>query len=107
VPSGGDAQVSAFESTREHHVLESFYTGLGGGWGWRRGWGGGTGIGTTEVESTPVGTLVIDVFDGSTKKLIFRGNASDALSGKEEKNEKKLEKEVEGMFKHFPPTSKG
>jgi hypothetical protein len=107
VPSGGDAQVSAFGSTHEQPTLETYYTGLGGGWGWRRGWGGGMGMSTTEVENTPVGTLVVDVFDGGTKKLIFRANASEALSGKPEKNEKKMEKEVEDMFKHFPPPPKG
>ena len=107
VPSGGDAQVSAFGSTREQPTLDTFYTGLGGGWGWRRGWGGGMGMSTTEVESTPVGTLVVDVFDGATKKLIFRANASEAITGKPDKNEKKMAKEVEDMFKHFPPQPKG
>jgi hypothetical protein len=86
--------------------LETFYGGIGGGWGWRRGWGG-MGMATTEVERTPIGTLVVDIFDGGTKKLIFRANASDALSGKVEKNEKKMEKAVEHMFKHFPPPAKG
>jgi len=33
--------------------------------------------------------------------------ASGALSDKPEKNEKKLEKAVAEMFKHFPPKSKG
>jgi hypothetical protein len=106
VPSDGGAQVSAFGATHEHHTLETFYGGIGGGWGWRRGWGG-MGTTTTEVENTTVGTLVVDIFDGSTKKLIFRANASDALSGKPEKNAKKMEKVVQGMFKHFPPPPKG
>ena len=35
------------------------------------------------------------------------GAASEALSGKPEKNEKKLADAVEDMFKHFPPQSKG
>src|SRR5277367_1526721 len=73
VASGGDAGVSAFGSTKEVQSLNTFYDGFGGGWGWRRGWGGGLGEATTTVENTPVGTLVVDVFDGSTKKLIWRG----------------------------------
>src|SRR5258705_514891 len=32
VPAGGDADVSAFGSTREQPRLETFYTGLDGGW---------------------------------------------------------------------------
>lgn len=61
---------------------------------------------TTTVENTPVGTLIVDVFDGSTKKLIWRTTATETLSTKPEKNDQKLEKNVEEMFKKFPPKSK-
>jgi hypothetical protein len=49
----------------------------------------------------------VDIFDGRTQKLVWRGSGTEALSGKPEKNEKKLEKTLEEMFKHFPPASKG
>jgi hypothetical protein len=58
----------------------------------------------TTVENTPVGTLVVDVFDGNSKKLIWRGTATDTLSSKPESNEKKLEHSVTDMFKKFPPS---
>jgi hypothetical protein len=58
-------------------------------------------------KNTPVGTLVVDIFDSSRKKLIWRGAGSSVLSEKLEKNEKKLEHTVAEMFKHFPPPSKG
>jgi Domain of unknown function (DUF4136) len=98
VESGGDATVSAFGRTHNEQTLETFYTGFGGGWRWR-----GFGDATTTVENTPVGTLVVDVFDAKTKHLIWRGSSSETLSEKPEKNEKKLEKAVEDMFKKFPP----
>jgi hypothetical protein len=104
VPSGGDASVAAFGSTRVQPQLETFYTGFGGGWFWR---GLGDGMAVTNVENITVGTLVVDLFDSPTKKLIWRGVATDVLSDKPDKNEKKLEKAVEDMFKHFPPQSKG
>jgi hypothetical protein len=104
VPSGGDATVAAFASTHSQPLLRTFYDSFDGGWYWR---GFGDGIATTTVESTPVGTLVLDIFDSQTKKLIWRGVGSDVLSDKPEKNEKKLEKAVAEMFKHFPPPSKG
>ena len=107
VPSGGDAGISAFGSSKNVQSLNTFYDGLGGGWGWRRGWGGGMSEATTTVENTPIGTLVVDVFDGSTKKLIWRGTATESLSAKPEKNDQKLEKNVEDLFKKFPPKSKG
>ncbi len=99
----GDASVAAFESTATQPRIETFYDNFGGGWFWH-GWGDG--IATTEVENIPVGTLVVDIFDTPTKKLIWRGMAKDTLSEKPEKNEKKLEKAVAEMFDHFPPKPK-
>jgi Domain of unknown function (DUF4136) len=104
VPSGGDAVLAAFSSTQIQPTLRTFYDGFGGGWGWQ---GFADGIAITTVENTPIGTLVVDIFDSRTKKLIWRGTDAEALSHKPEKNEKKLEKEVEKIFKHFPPPSKG
>ena len=103
VESGGDAAVSAFGRVAEHDTLETFYTGFGGGWRWRE---FGDGFATTTVEKTPVGTLVLDIFDSTSKKLIWRGTASEVLSDKPEKNEMKVEKALTEMFKHFPPPPK-
>lgn len=99
VASGGDLGVSAFGSTHNQQSLETFYNGFGGGWFWR-GLGGET---TTEVVNTPVGSLVVDMFDGQTKHLVWRATSSETLTGSPDKNEKKLEHEVADMFKHFPP----
>jgi hypothetical protein len=62
---------------------------------------------TTTVENYKEGTLVVDMFDANTKKLLWRGNATDTLSDKSDKNIKKLDKSVEKMFKDFPPKPKG
>jgi hypothetical protein len=61
---------------------------------------------STTVNTVHVGQAVVDIFDAKTKKLVFRGTASDELSDKPEKNEKKIEKATEKMFKDFPPGSK-
>ena len=103
-PAGGDAAVAAYSSTKSQKTLQTWYTGFGGGWRWD---GFGDGMATTTVQETPVGTLMVDIFDSSTKKLIWRGVASDTLSGKPEKDEKKLDKAVAEMFKNFPPPPKG
>jgi hypothetical protein len=110
VQSGGDVSIMAMEMTKDHRTLNTYYDDFGGGWGWR--WGGGFGDGfgtsTTTEETYKVGTLVVDLFDTNTKKLIWRGSASDTLSDKSEKNIKNLDKGVQKMFDHFPPeTSKG
>ena len=73
-------------------------------WGGRRWEGfGGSGDATTTVETYKVGTLVIDLFDAKTEKLIWRGASSDTLSDNADKNTKNLDKGVNKMFQHFPP----
>lgn len=101
VPSGGDATVAAIGKTSNQQTLQTFYDGFPG-WRW-----GGFGESTTNVENQKVGTLTVDIFDTQTKKLIWRGRGENALSGNPEKNEKKLDKTVEDMFKKFPPNEKG
>ena len=103
VPANGDAAVAAYGSTRTTKTLNTWYTGFGGGWFWN---GFDDGLATTTVDETPIGTLMVDIFDDSTKKLIWRGMATDTLSGKPDKDEKKLEKAVAEMFRKFPPPPK-
>jgi len=112
VPSGGQAEVTAFGATREQPTLETFYSGFGpgfGGWYWGGFWGPGftEGYSTTQVVNTPIGTLVVDIFDRGNKHLIWRGVAQQALSGSPEKNEHKLARAVDRMFLTFPPPSLG
>jgi len=99
VASGGDFSVVAVEMTKTQRSLNTFYSGLGGGWRF----GGGFGDATTTVDTYKVGTLVVDLFDAKTKKLIWRGSASGTLSDKSDKNIKNLNKGVQKMFDHFPP----
>jgi hypothetical protein len=101
VPSGGDVEVVAIETTQDQQTLDTFYNGFGGGRRW--GFGGGFGDAITTVETYKVGTLVVDLFDASTEKLIWRSSSSDTLSDKADKNTKNLDKGVNKMFQHFPP----
>jgi hypothetical protein len=103
VASGAQVAIIAVEMTQNQQTLNTFYDGFGGGWGWRRFGGGGFGDATTTTENYKVGTLVVDLFDASSKNLIWRGSASDTLSDKSDKNVKNLDKGVQKMFDHFPP----
>ena len=105
VDSGGDVSIIAVETTQNQQSLNTFYDGFGGGWGWRRFGGGGFGEATTTTETYKVGTLVVDLFDTKTKKLLWRGTSSDTLSNNSETNIKNLDKGVEKLFKQFPPKS--
>src|SRR5258708_7323934 len=102
VESGGSVAIVAIEMTRNQQTLNTFYDGFGGGWRW----GGGFGNATTTVDNYKVGTLVVDLFDANTKRLIWRGSSSDTLSDKSDKNIKNLDKGVQTMFEHFPPGEK-
>ena len=104
VDSGGEISVVAVEMTQNQQTLNTFYNGFGGGWGWRR-FGGGLGEATTTTDTYKVGTLVVDLFETGTKKLLWRGSSSDTLSNNSDKNIKNLDKGVEKMFKKFPPGS--
>lgn len=99
VDSGGDVSIVAVEMTNTQQTLDTFYNGFGGGWRF----GGRFGDATTTTETYQVGTLVVDLFDSSTKELLWRGSVSDTLSNNSGNNIKKLDKGVEKMFKKYPP----
>lgn len=110
--SGGscDAEVFAKGDVHNQTELQTYYTGLGAGWGGRWGWGSwgwrdgwwGPMATTTEVNKT-VGSLVIDIFDGQSKSLIFRGIAQGDVSKNPDKNTSHVDKDIDKMFEHFPP----
>ena len=102
VSSGGDLSIVAIEMTKDQQTLNTFYDNFGGGWRW----GEGLGEATTTTNTYRVGTLVVDLFDTNSKKLIWRGSESDALSDKSSKNIKNLDKGVEKLFKEYPPKAK-
>jgi hypothetical protein len=102
VDSNGDAAVSAFRRTQDQQTLETFYDGFGGGGRRWRGFGG-NGLATTTTEVTKVGDVVVDVFDAHTHNLLWRGKDSQDLSSNSDKNIQKLQKDIDNMFKHFPP----
>ena len=98
LPSGGDVSLMAIEKTSVHQQYDTFYDGFGG---WRR--FGSFGESTTPIDNYDVGTLIVSMFDGNSKQLIWRGASSSDLSGNPEKNTKNLDKDVQKMFKKFPP----
>ena len=104
VESNSDVVVIYSAATSTKTQINTFDS--GGPWGgyrWGR-WGGyGGGTSTTTVQEIPVGQLVVDMADVKNKAFIWRGTASDTLSDKPEKNQKKLDKALAKMFKNFPP----
>jgi hypothetical protein len=104
VDDGGDVSIMAMGMTKDRRTIRTYYDTYGGGWSWRSGggFGGDFGSATTTEETYTVGTLVVDLFDTSTKKLIWRGSASKTLSDKSEQNIKIIARDVQKMFDRFP-----
>jgi len=109
VPSGGDIAITAIGDVQNTQEYTTFYNGLGPGFGWR-GWGWWGGYGwrggdtTTTVETIPVGTLMVDLYDTNSHNLVFRGRATDELHKKHtDKNIELVNKAVDKIFDHFPP----
>jgi hypothetical protein len=94
----GAVALTAVGSAHDQQEYQTFYNGLGS---WR--WGGFGPEASTTVENYRVGTLVLDMYDTQSKRLVWRGTATDTLSEKPESNEKKLDKSVDELFEHFPP----
>ena len=100
-PAGeGRAAVVVHAATTTKHDPQTFYDGWGG-WAWGAPWLGAT----TGVEDYKAGTLVVDIFDATTKQAIWRGYASDALPNDRTDNGKVTQAAVAKLFDHFPPGS--
>ncbi len=81
------------------------YTG-GMGVGFRGGWGWGMGMGSSTTNYTEddylEGTMVIDFYDGDSKKLIWQATGVKTVTENPEKREKTIPKTVSKMMKNFP-----
>jgi|SRR6185312_2341115 len=68
----------------------------------------GGGMATATSSTIDVGTLVVDMYEPSTKKLIWTGAATKTIEpGKsQEKNQEHLNKAMEKLLKDFPPKAK-
>jgi hypothetical protein len=74
--------------------------GMGGGLRW------GGGMATAQSSTINIGTLVLDMYDPSTKQLVWTGRVTKTLDPKanQEKKQKNLDKAMQKLLKNFPPT---
>jgi hypothetical protein len=72
------------------------------------GFGGGRvgGTATAQVERYDQGTLAVDLYDSGTRRLVWRGTASDTLSDRPERNSTKINTALTKMFRRYPPHSR-
>ncbi len=89
--------------------INTSHWGYGYGGGWRRDpyWGGGAGHGssTTRIHEYDVGTLVVDVWDAGTKKMIWRASATKTIPKKPEKQAKLIDDMVAKIAREWEKKS--
>ncbi|MGD0796500.1 MAG: DUF4136 domain-containing protein [Acidobacteriaceae bacterium] len=106
VDSGSDVTITAVEATQDKAEFGSFYDGLSG-YTWQRGWGAGGFLdNAATVQDIPVDTLVLDMYDTKTHKLLWRGTVTQPVGGNQDKNDQKIDKAVTQLIGKYPPKFK-
>ncbi len=96
VQENPDIYVTYHFTSKENTSYNTTTMGMGGYGGWGGGWGGmgmgGMGSSTTYATTYTEGTLIIDLYDPETKKLVWRGTGTVTVKAKPEKQIKQVEK---------------
>jgi hypothetical protein len=97
VESDPDIFVTYHVTTEERTVYNTTNFGYGGYHGGWYGWGGGMGSSTTTAMNYTEGTLIIDAYDATEKKMIWRGTGTVTVKAKPEKVIKQIDKILKKM----------
>jgi len=107
VDANGDMEVTLF-LVLDQKTSTTAYTDYygGGGYGgyhrYRGGWGYGYSTTTFSESDYLEGTLVMDVFDGSSKDQVWQGVATSVITEDPAKREKSIPAKVSALMKKFP-----
>jgi hypothetical protein len=101
VNTAGDLLVSYQTTTTELPQYTTFTNGTGPGWGW--GWGWNDSVSVTTVQPILLETIVVDIRDARSQRLVFQGVATSTLSSRPPKNTKRLANAVRKIFEKYPP----
>jgi len=103
VSSSGDLTVTAVEATQDKQEFSTFYNDLGA-LSWQRGWGSGGFLDNkSSVQDIPVDTLVLDIYDTKSHKLLWRGTVTAPVAASSEKNALATDKEINLLIDKYPP----
>ncbi len=119
VKKDGDLIVSTFVIVENKTSYQAYtyhyggWAGYGGGWGYYGGmgyygYGWGPGYSSTQIYSTDYqqGTLLIDVFQLSNKKLVWQGIGTGETTEDLDKRDRRLPTIISSIFRRFPVTPK-
>lgn len=105
VDSGGDLVITAVGSTKNKQEYTTFYNDPGFGY-YYGGFGGlgSPGYSTTSVQNYKVGTLILDMYNGESKRLVWRSIGKRGISDSSEAKREELDAAVDKMLASFPPS---
>lgn len=70
-------------------------------WAWDPYWGNAAGTTTTTTTVQKAGTLVIDIWDSKTQKLVWRGSMEGTLTDNLQKSAKQIDKGIQKIVKKW------
>ena len=91
VTSDPDLYVTSHVTNEENTVYNTTNFGYGGYHGGWYGWGTGMGTSTTTATTYTEGTLIIDAYDPTDKKMVWRGTGTVTVKQKPEKQIKQVD----------------
>lgn len=80
--------------------------GYGPGWGWGMGPGMGSSTTTYQEDDYTEGTLVVDMYSTSDKKLLWQGILTTVVKDSPKKREKSIPKNIKKLMKKYPVSIK-
>ena len=88
-----------------HKKIQDVTTSYNAGFGWGRpwGWGGGFGMGNTWTNNYNSGTIVIDIIDAKTRKLVWQGVGSGISVDSPRSKQKQIPQIVAEIMANYPP----
>ena len=102
--SNCDALVVLHGATAKAQTFQAFYSALPH-YSWQN--VGAPALADSDAYEYGSGTLVVDIFDAKTRRVVFRAVGEDELSGEPEKAAGRIDQASEKMFKDFPPRKTG
>jgi len=106
VAKGGDVTIAAVEATQDKQEFTTFYNSLGD-FTWQRGWGSAGFLDAqASLNDVPLDTLIVDMYDTKTHKLLWRGTVTESVASSQDKNDQKIDRAVTLLISKYPPKYK-
>jgi hypothetical protein len=98
----GDFAVNFTLTTSQQTDYNTYYTGMG----YRGGFYGGVGMGSSTTRATTYtnGTLIVDIFDVRSRNLVWRGTAAGTIeeNASPEQRDMRIQEATAGILRQFP-----